>query len=1084
MDRNSLFKENSNEDKLQNNFNVVIMGNYDKQEKIFSNTFPVLLNNSSIKHKYINRYILSIRERHIFPKDFLNIYHPEIIDKFMKIDILILTFNKSDKISFEYLKTFYHLYYTKLEETDKPKNIIIMERDYTEKGKSNNEEKVDSNSIKEITNLFNSYFCDYKADEEKLTQVLNECLNNLLQQYNYIDDYSSFKYKELNKEIDSYVLVYGDKSSQNTFVDILLKSECNFQYKKIKDNFYEIKYEKILNDKELSFKITLKLVNSEYLYDSECNILLYDINNNESFNSLKTLIRYLIKTNGPKFKKIYQIFSLNSATTHISEEEENNEKIKEGKILAYEIGANFSVINTNNNNNLGKEIKIKFDNFLDIIVDYIKMSKITTNREDNTIPTTTFINIKDDKNVEESDNKNSPANFISDIKDKIENKLKECQYCLYNICPNCYSQLSIRINEQSNIIIYYCDKCKSNPKGLSIEQFFDFNKKNFYDYHCKFCKNPFNFNFNTKKLDCKCNSIRFNKTIKIKNADIGNKKYIAKNVVESIQIPIYLKDCYCHSHKLFHQSYLKYSKKGLCDICCNQRLQKNFFVEKFNEDKINKLIDEQKAKLEMEKEYISKLQNEFDECINALRLKFEKNIGKKIKKHILKSDLIKTIQIIQNNDTLLSNVKSLKFDKGDKFNFKEKDTIENKLKNIFKSFNYEEDIDNLYFENKNYLNSNVQIKGPYNSLYRKEEVTDIWGLKKNDFICVSFKDGQAKIYNSKQLEKNEFYPICTIKESRINSLFVSQNESNIWKKNSYNKNDIIYLNGYEEIKIIQMDDDYENYNELYVIKQDLENISHSIELDNNKILSLNVENHLNLISFMTEDNNEIKDKKENVDGSFIDIDQTVLSLGKIKENIIYLNVTNENELKFKEFKEENEDEFQRTMSISEPNVNINKEEQNIEIYSKIYSKIFSIQIINDKVEIMKVFTFSENYKLIGCLSEEKNLLLLKYIEINKKNKNENLNMFSIFDYNINQFIFSFKINESSFSPKLLKILNFGNDSNIQGFIMIDQDLNIAQYLYDESFEKKIYFIYNIEPNGNKNNQLKGLINLIKQYKYI
>ena len=804
MDKNSIIKENSEEVKLENNFNVVIIGNYDKQEKIFSNTFPILLNKSSIKHKYLNRYILSIRERHLFPKDFLNIYHPEIIDKFMIIDILILTFNKSDKLSFEYLKTFYYLYYTKLEEMDKPKNIIIMERDYTEKGKNNSEEKVDSNSIKEITNLFKAYFCDYRADEEKLTQVLNECLNNLLQQYNYIDDYSSFKYKELNKEIDSYVLVYGDKSSQNTFIDILLKSECNFQYKKIKDNFYEIKYEKILNGKELSFKITLKLVNSEYLYDSECNILLYDINNNESFNSLKTLIRYLIKTNGPKFKKIYQIFSLNSATTHISEEEENNEKIKEGKILAYEIGANFSVINTNNNNNLAKEIKIKFDNFLDIIVDYIKMSKITKNREDIITPSTTFISIKDNKMVEESDNKSSPPNFLNGIKDKIQNKLKECQYCLYNICPNCYSQLSIRINEQSNIIIYYCDKCKSNPKGLSIEQFFDFNKKNFYDYHCKFCKNPFNFNFNTKKLDCKCNSIRFNKTIKIKNADIGNKKYIAKNVVESIQIPIYLKDCYCHSHKLFHQSYLKYSKKGLCDICCNQRLQKNFFVEKFNEDKINKLIDEQKAKLEMEKEYISKLQNEFDECINALRLKFEKNIGKKIKKHILKSDLIKTIQIIQNNDTLLSNVKSLKFDKGDKFNFKEKDTIENKLKNIFKSFNYEEDIDNLYFENKNIINSNIEIKGPFNDVYNNEgkiKVTDIRGLNKNEYFCVSFNDGQAKIFDSKHLIKKTYYPNCIIKEflpnQGINSLFVSENENNIWSKNNNNKNDIIFLNVYE-----------------------------------------------------------------------------------------------------------------------------------------------------------------------------------------------------------------------------------------------------------------------------------------------
>ena len=159
MDKNSIIKENYDEENLENNFDVVIMGNYDKQDKIFSNAFPILLNKSKIKYKYINRYILSIRERQIFPKDFLNIYHPEIIDKFMKIDILILTFNKSDKLSLEYLKTFYYLYYTKLEEMDKPKNIIIMERNYTEIGKSNSEEKVDSNSIQEITNLFKAYFC-------------------------------------------------------------------------------------------------------------------------------------------------------------------------------------------------------------------------------------------------------------------------------------------------------------------------------------------------------------------------------------------------------------------------------------------------------------------------------------------------------------------------------------------------------------------------------------------------------------------------------------------------------------------------------------------------------------------------------------------------------------------------------------------------------------------------------------------------------------------------------------------------------------------------------------------------------------
>ena len=224
MSRNSIFKQKSIDNKMEDNFNVVIMGNYDKKENIFSNSFPITLNNSRIKSKYINRYVLSLRERHLFPKDFLTTFHPEILDKFNKVDILILVYNKSDKVSFEYLKTFYYLYYKTLEEMDKPKNIIVMERNYTIKEENNNEEIVDSNSIQEIIKLFNAYFCDSETDEEKLTLVLNECLKNLLRQYNYIDDYTTFKFKELNKEINIYILIYGDKLSRNTFLNILMGS--------------------------------------------------------------------------------------------------------------------------------------------------------------------------------------------------------------------------------------------------------------------------------------------------------------------------------------------------------------------------------------------------------------------------------------------------------------------------------------------------------------------------------------------------------------------------------------------------------------------------------------------------------------------------------------------------------------------------------------------------------------------------------------------------------------------------------------------------------------------------------------------
>lgn len=88
-----------------------------------------------------------------------------------------------------------------------------------------------------------------------------------------------------------------------------------------------------------------------------------------------------------------------------------------------------------------------------------------------------------------------------------------------------------------------------------------------------------------------------------------------------------------------------------------------------------------------------------------------------------------------------------------------------------------------------------------------------------------------------------------------------------------------------------MNEDYSLYEKLYIIKDDLYNISHCIELDNNSILSLNTLNELNLITFNILENNEIKDRKKNVNDFLLDIDQTVLSIRKIGDNIICLNLT-------------------------------------------------------------------------------------------------------------------------------------------------------------------------------------------------
>ena len=101
--------ETSEKSSLKKNdkFDVVILGNIDKKDNLFEKTFPIILNTSGIRHKYLNRFDLSIREIISFPKDFINSYNLEFLDNFMNIDILILTYNFTNKLSFEYLRNFY-----------------------------------------------------------------------------------------------------------------------------------------------------------------------------------------------------------------------------------------------------------------------------------------------------------------------------------------------------------------------------------------------------------------------------------------------------------------------------------------------------------------------------------------------------------------------------------------------------------------------------------------------------------------------------------------------------------------------------------------------------------------------------------------------------------------------------------------------------------------------------------------------------------------------------------------------------------------------------------------------------------------
>ena len=479
MSKESSSRSNSlNSNKKKYQFDVVIMGNYENTETLFLNTFPIEDNNSSnikYRYKYLNRCNLILRETIKFPQHFEIAYQPELMDKLNNIDILILVYTATDELSFEYLKTFYYLYYLQIEEQNRPKNIILIERDYSLDNEIYYAKKVDVNSAKNLTKLFNGYFCDYETNENDLNLILKEQLEKLFIKYNYIEDYNLFKSKENNNEVSCFINFYGDKESQEKFVALLM-SKCNFDLSKgYNSNLYEVYYETTIKGNKTKYKLTLKLIGIEYSYDSECNILLYDVNKNESYNFIKNKIRQLIENNDSKSKKIYNLIALNYNEKKIQDNEEN-ENIKKGENLASEIGANISFLNINENNrNLDKELKNKFDNILEQIIDCINMSKSNKFSEDNKNKNLSFEFENDEVFFEFEEVKD--ISFVKEIKNKIKKDINNNHSCLFNICQNCHSQLNIRIDEISNIVIVYCNKCKNEPMGINADQLFEENKK-------------------------------------------------------------------------------------------------------------------------------------------------------------------------------------------------------------------------------------------------------------------------------------------------------------------------------------------------------------------------------------------------------------------------------------------------------------------------------------------------------------------------------------------------------------------------------------------------------------------------------
>ena len=1044
-----ILKEEVLERKKIGKFDVLI---FSPTDNLFTKEF-VVFDNPEVKHKYINSYDLRLREQIEFPSDFNYIYHPEIMDKLMNIDILILSYEVGNFLSKDNIVTFFNLYFKKLEENERPIGVIIFEVNNDEsKGISNNK-----NELQKYTELYGCLICGYNTNQEFFDDILIKCINKLKKVYNN-ESYDLFRPK-INDKSNTFkcqLSIYGNRDIQNLFIKNLLKLKCNSDYKKNNDNFFVINYKYEENDKNMHFHIILELMKErDYNNESHCNIYLFDPQKKDTFSFITNVMKFHISNYGVKYKKLYRLFSIGN----------NNCLDEESKALAKEIGGEFDSIDLENINkqNTFEYLNNLYNNIFIQILEYIIKSKETKYIGSNN----NIKNNKDElKNKKKSNNSEysiisiyeMPCIFIDDFMDK---KIYEIQNYkndkfIFNKCPKCYNSMNIHINNKSNIIVLNCPYCNLEPKGFNIEEFTEYKNKENKKLYCEKCYKCKYYSYSKKILFCqKCNSQKKNVAI----------------------IPIYLKDFYCEKHNKLNQYYFKYSKKGICSICLKEKYPKGYFIESFNEDNIKQLLTNKENESKKEKEFFLMIEEKFNECIKELQIKFQELINSKKKLCSIKMDIINNLKIINNNYTNITNVENLNFNFGKKFEFNEKDTVEKRINYIFNYLNNEEDINNLYFDKSiQKENTTLKLKGPFEDLLteikiknRNVNITDICSLNENKLLCISYNDGKAKIFET--LLNRGCYPLCVINEfpnlQGINSLYVSNKKDKTWSLYKENS-DIIYLCGFEAIKIIETLDNYTSYDILYNINETNINFGQIIELPYNKsLLYFNDFDDLEYVKFKKDlynsDNDTSQKKIKNLFFNEEEYNNQILSINKISNNIISISLSE---------KEPNLDLSKRGGSFT-ISIALN---ESIELFKNNYIKIFKISEKDENDEsniiIEKSYKIPKNYELLGCLSEEDNLLLMSY-KINLINFEP---LICVFDFRSCQFIKTFKFH-NFYCPKLFSKIHITPNFENNGFIICDENLNLIQYFYDKEAKDMIYYVKEIRTGKKMYNKPIKLMNL-------
>ena len=706
---------------------------------------------------------------------------------------LFFIYDVSEKDSFDYILEKIKNIYTKGSYSKITKFIISTKNDLDPKLKQVTPEYV-KNEIKP----FDIQFYEFSRGDSKLiNDIINIAYENskdFIRKNEYFhkieQGISCFIEKE--KLMPNYyeICILGGKDSgkdcfKNKFLydcceknidlyDFCIARTINLSGKEIK---YDINIIKEPNDQGQNQDFC-----SEFYYktfnnldpNSICIIITYDISNKASINKLKNIAQELLDT-PDRYKRVVSILGMKC---DLLEENELNDKIKEGRCVAELLDAHFYLVSNRTGYNVDRA-------FQDILVraynkyhqseliptnNYYKESKISEKES-----IYSEIHIRNEKpKMKEKDKKKIEKQIEKELntfkkmriqkeqsitnkkrKDGETSALQMKETLKFNFpkifrCIKCWDIPKLKINDLNNTIETKCiHKGKNVIQSYKINEFCEVKSSITENSLCYFCKgnnsnhpHSLDYCYNCQKIFCKKCESNHNNTLECKNVRDLDMKNNTKTIV-----PVYLVHSYCHIHDTPSKYYCMDCKKYVCETCFEKDHRRHVF-KYYKKEHIESLIKEKKQLLEKDKACYKSFQAMFNDCIKSMQKKFDELLDLKMQKLNIKENLIKDLELYKNNYNLIESVANLNFDYSNYEMFSCSDSWKNKLNKIFNFLN-----EPLYIKNKN-ICIKENVGRPFNILNEIKRQSKQLKMKENEEKKKE-EQKQAQNEGQKEIPKNE-----------------------------------------------------------------------------------------------------------------------------------------------------------------------------------------------------------------------------------------------------------------------------------------------------------------------------------------